>query len=65
MAKMTGDEGHTLLRSIERFYQLERQATDEVGWIALRYSVGRAKAQRLIDTAREFNADGPTPQSLR
>ena len=59
MAKMKPDEAHTLLRSIERFYSLQRKATDEVGWIALRYSVGRTKAKRLIDTAREFNADEP------
>lgn len=57
MAKMTGDEAHTLLRSLERFHQLQHQATDEIGWVALRYSVGRAKAQRLISTAKDFNLD--------
>jgi len=59
MAKMQGDEAHTLLRSLERFRELKRQAPDEIGWIALHYSCGRAKAQRLIETARDFNLDSP------
>ena len=42
-----------ILRMLNQFGRLERQATDEIGWIALKYSCGRPKAERMITYARE------------
>lgn len=51
---MKKDEAESIVRSLEGFNRLERKNTDEVGWIALRYSCTRAKAERMIETARSL-----------
>lgn len=52
--KMTKDEAPSIVRSLTRFDVLERKATDEIGWIALRYSCSRAQAEKKIATARHL-----------
>jgi len=37
---------------LEDFARLERKNTDEVGWIALKFSTTRDQAARLIEEAR-------------
>lgn len=37
---------------LEDFARLGRKATDEVGWIALKFSIDRAAAARLIEETR-------------
>lgn len=55
--KMTKEDAQYILRSLEIFDGIERKATDAVdavGWIALRKSCTRVKAERLIREAREM-----------
>lgn len=49
---MQKEKAEEILQRLTRFSQLERQATDEVGWIALAYSVSRSKADKMITEAR-------------
>lgn len=51
---MKREEAQSIVRSLERFNDLQHKATDEVGWIALRYSCTRTKAERMIAQAREL-----------
>ncbi len=43
----------TVRDMLDSFAQLERKATDEIGWIALKLSCSRARAERMIRAARE------------
>lgn len=54
MPKMTADRAATILRRLESFAKLERQNTDEVGWIALAYSVTRPQAAKMIEEAQRL-----------
>lgn len=50
-----------IVRSLDGFAKLERKATDEIGWIALRYSTTRDKAEKMIVAARALVASEATP----
>ena len=39
-------------QGLKSFAKLERAATDEVGWIAFKLSIGRKTAEKLIAAAR-------------
>lgn len=45
-----------VMARLKVFEKIENKATDEVGWIALAFSVTRGKAQRMIDEARKLTA---------
>jgi hypothetical protein len=62
MAKMTSERAQAIRARLAVFAKLERRATDEIGWIQLAYGVSRAKAARMIDTAKAmFPPDAPEP----
>jgi hypothetical protein len=50
---MTKDMRARVLRALANYAQLERKNTDEIGWVALTFSVTRAKAERMIAEAKE------------
>ena len=49
---MRRDEADSIVRSLLSFSQLQRKNTDEIGWIAMRYSCTRATAEQKIKVAR-------------
>lgn len=50
---MTTKAADEIMNRLETFQKLERKETDEVGWIAVAYSCGRAKAEKMIAIARQ------------
>jgi hypothetical protein len=53
---MTADRRMLILSFLEQFNRLERQNTDETGWIALKLSCTRAQAGKIIEQARAQQA---------
>lgn len=49
---MTDERLKVVLAMLESFALLSRKATDEIGWIALKFSCSRMEADRLIREAR-------------
>ncbi len=60
---MTKAKADQVLRCLDQFEGLERKNTDEIGWIALKYSCSRARAEKMIKAAR--NADAAPALSLQ
>lgn len=56
-------EARTIIGMLERFAALERKATDEVGWVALKLSCDRRTAQRRIIAARKKIEAEPKQQT--
>jgi len=46
------DRAFYVLDFLEQYASLERKATDEIGWIALKFSCSRAQAEKWIAAAR-------------
>lgn len=55
MTKKQEETNRLVQKKLAIFQGLQRKATDEAEWIALQFSVSRAKAERMIReaTARE------------
>lgn len=50
---MSKAEAENIVKSLAGYAKLDnRGVSDEVSWIALRYSCSRAKAQKMIEQAR-------------
>jgi len=47
-----------VLEFLEQYHQLARKGTDEVEWIALKFSTSREQASRLIVQALKQQAKG-------
>lgn len=43
-----------ILAGLKAFSLLDRKATDEIGWIALKLGVSRRKAAKAIENARAY-----------
>lgn len=43
-----------ILAGLQAFRRLDRTATDEIGWIALKLGVSRAKAAKAIERAKAY-----------
>lgn len=58
---MTKDRAELIRNWLKDLAGLPNPATDEAGWIALKLSCSRAKAQKTIDEAKRVlgNAWGP------
>lgn len=54
MPRMNADRCARVLDALASFEKIENKATDEIGWVALKFSVTRAGAERLINGARAF-----------
>ena len=52
--RMTLDRAENVLARLRVFEKLDRKATDEVGWIALAFSVNRKQAEKLMAQAKKL-----------
>lgn len=54
MPKMAKDRAELILQKLSAFESLQRKNTDEIGWIALQFSVTPAVAEKMIEEARKL-----------